>query len=44
MQPLEVVWGRIEKEIASLFLIVRDPPGDRPQDPNVKSVVLYLLS
>jgi len=25
-------------------LIVRDPLGARTQDPNIKSVVLYLLS
>ena len=23
---------------------IRDPPGVRTQDPNIKSVVLYLLS
>ncbi len=26
------------------FLFIRDPAGARTQDPNIKSVVLYLLS
>ncbi|WP_373835739.1 hypothetical protein, partial [Bacteroides heparinolyticus] len=25
------------------FIVVCDPPGARTQDPNIKSVVLYLL-
>ena len=27
-----------------LFFFLSDPPGARTQDPNIKSVVLYLLS
>ena len=26
------------------LIFFRDPPGARTQDPNIKSVVLYLLS
>ena len=26
------------------FFFLSDPPGARTQDPNIKSVVLYLLS
>ncbi len=30
--------------LGGFFLIFRDPLGARTQDPNIKSVVLYLLS
>ena len=31
-------------EALTSFLLLGDPPGARTQDPNIKSVVLYLLS
>ena len=31
-------------QIVTLTLLKSDPPGARTQDPNIKSVVLYLLS
>ena len=33
-----------KKELKNELLSFGDPPGARPQDPNIKSVVLYLLS
>ena len=31
-------------KVLTSFLLLGDPPGARTQDPNIKSVVLYLLS
>ena len=33
-----------EETISSFLFFFGDPPGARTQDPNIKSVVLYLLS
>ena len=42
---IKVVWIRRKAhENQRLNLVFSDPPGARTQDPNIKSVVLYLLS
>ena len=41
-----VTFGFVHKKRAAILCcsLFRDPPGARTQDPNIKSVVLYLLS
>ena len=34
----------IIRDLLDFSFVFRDPPGARTQDPNIKSVVLYLLS